>query len=270
MFGYAIDLSARLGWVRRNFGLWNNDATADPATGIGGVAIPAGALAPFVRFTNGAATDVLTGNFGATQLFNSVVPPGFTAGWPPGAEPAPPVVAAWNPADKSAAVTLSNSNLTVTTSGNNTGARTTVAASSGKLYFEISSTGISGYIGLGLAAMPFNATTSAVGVAPSSGWIQVNGASVLNIGGLASTVSVAVDLDAKRIWFRSAPSGNWNANATYNPATNVGGVDISALSGPLYPMVTALLASNNATANFGASAFSGAMPAGFTSVWPGT
>jgi hypothetical protein len=81
VFSFAIDLTARLGWIRRNFGLWNNDPAADPATGTGGVTIPAGALAPYVRFTNGTATDALTANFGAS-LFANAVPSGFTAGWP--------------------------------------------------------------------------------------------------------------------------------------------------------------------------------------------
>jgi hypothetical protein len=81
VFGFAVDLTARLAWVRRNNGSWNNDGTANPTTGVGGVVIGAGSFAPAVKFTNGAATDAFTGNFGASAFANPV-PSGFTAGWP--------------------------------------------------------------------------------------------------------------------------------------------------------------------------------------------
>jgi hypothetical protein len=175
----------------------------------------------------------------------------------------------WNAADKSASITLSNGNLTFASGASNQGVRATIGKSSGKYYFECAFTAMGGYLGLAQTTTPFNGTTNAVGVALTSGWIQVNGSSVTNIGGLASPVAVAVDLGAKRIWFRALPSGNWNGNASYNPATNVGGVDITAVTGAaLYPAVVVVLSSDGGTANFGASAFTGAVPSGFTSGWP--
>lgn len=81
VFGFALDLTAKLGWVSKNGGNWNNDAAANPATGVGGVTIPAGTLAPYVRFAAGGATDAVTGNFGASA-FAGAVPSGFTSGWP--------------------------------------------------------------------------------------------------------------------------------------------------------------------------------------------
>lgn len=39
-------------------------------------------------------------------------------------------------------------------------------------------------------------------------------------------LSVAVNLDADLIWFRTA-AGNWNNNALNDPATNTGGIDLS-------------------------------------------
>jgi hypothetical protein len=78
---FAIDLTARKFWIRKNGGLWNNTAGHDPATGANGKTIAAtGAFAPavgFINFTNGNA---FTGNFGATA-FAQAVPSGFTAGW---------------------------------------------------------------------------------------------------------------------------------------------------------------------------------------------
>ena len=81
-FGFAIDLTARLAWIRKNGGNWNNDAGANPATGVGGVTIGPGNFAPAVRMTGTAnASDNVTANFGASA-FVDAVPSGFTAGWP--------------------------------------------------------------------------------------------------------------------------------------------------------------------------------------------
>jgi hypothetical protein len=76
----AIDLTNRLAWFRKDGGLWNVDAAADPATGVNGLAFPTGAQAPCVRFTNGAATDAFTANFGASA-FAFTPPAGFSLGW---------------------------------------------------------------------------------------------------------------------------------------------------------------------------------------------
>jgi hypothetical protein len=72
----AIDLTAKLIWFRRNNGNWNNDGTANPATGVGGLSFPAGAQSPTVRFTNGASTDAFTANFGASA-YAFTAPSGF-------------------------------------------------------------------------------------------------------------------------------------------------------------------------------------------------
>jgi hypothetical protein len=45
--GVAVDLTARLAWIRKNAGNWNADAAANPATGANGVAmLPAVSFAP--------------------------------------------------------------------------------------------------------------------------------------------------------------------------------------------------------------------------------
>jgi hypothetical protein len=81
VFCGAIDLTARLAWYRLNGGNWNADVAANPATGANGVVIPAGAMAPQVRFTNTGITDAFVGNFGQSA-FAQAVPAGFTSGWP--------------------------------------------------------------------------------------------------------------------------------------------------------------------------------------------
>ena len=81
VFGFAINLTNRLAWVRKNTGIWNNDAAANPATSTGGVAMFAtGVFAPGVGFSAGTATDAFTANFGAS-VFVGAVPSGFSSGW---------------------------------------------------------------------------------------------------------------------------------------------------------------------------------------------
>ena len=75
------------------------------------------------------------------------------------------------------------------------------------------------------------------------GVIWYNGSSTgKTLGGSATAgdfVCVAVDMDNKRFWARRN-AGNWNGDATANPATNVGGVDISSVfaSNSAYPITT--------------------------------
>ncbi len=76
VFGYAIDFTGRLAWIRRNGGNWNADAAANPATGVNGLVVVAGAMSPYVRFTNTGATHAFTGNFGQSA-FAFAAPSGF-------------------------------------------------------------------------------------------------------------------------------------------------------------------------------------------------
>lgn len=67
------------------------------------------------------------------------------------------------------------------------------------------------------------------------------------------------------IWFR-VNGGNWNANPSANPSTNTGGESLAAVAGvPLFAavLVNAGATNDNATANFGATAFANAAPSGF-------
>jgi hypothetical protein len=82
VYSFAIDLTADLGWIRKNGGNWNGDAAANPATGAGGVTIAAGSFAPLVRFAAAVvSTDQMTGNFGQSS-FAYTVPSGFNSYWP--------------------------------------------------------------------------------------------------------------------------------------------------------------------------------------------
>jgi len=87
VFCFAIDLTARLAWIRRNNGSWNANGTANPVTGVGGVTItPTVSFAPVVRFAaSSTPTDAMTANFGAS-VFAFTQPSGFLSwdtGWVP-------------------------------------------------------------------------------------------------------------------------------------------------------------------------------------------
>ena len=181
----------------------------------------------------------------------------------------------WNPSDKSASITLSNGNLTMSSSTTFGGIRAIDRQITGKFYWEVTATTWGASCAIGVAAQG----ASLAGAAPAL-WCYAlqNGGNVFLAG--ASTgvtlgtrangdiIGVALDLVNQLIWFRVAPSGNWNGSATANPATGVGGVSIQTIAGvgaPLYPYAYLQGSGQAYTANFGDSAFTGAVPAGFTS-----
>jgi hypothetical protein len=194
-----------------------------------------------------------------------------------GTAAATPSYTTWNPSDKSANMTLSNSDLTAVSgaaSGGLGGVRAVTGRSSGKYYFEVTTTTITAsYVGLAKSTNTlFGNSNNAVGV-NASGSVFVNGTingtvSLPGLGG-GAIVGIAVDLTSNLIWFRVGASGSWNAvsGSANNPATATGGVSIAAIAGTLFPWFTTANTSENVTANFGATAFNGAVPSGFTSGW---
>jgi hypothetical protein len=185
-----------------------------------------------------------------------------------------------------AAVTLSGGNLIATNTGKNSadqGARvaSTNAKTTGKYYFEATFITITGGANLGVGIGTTTSTYTGIGTNATTGnnglrtgAIWANGANTgvsVGIYSNAQVAGVAVDLDNHKIWFRHSPSGNWNGNASYNPATNTGGITIPA--GAMVPFVTfggtpGGAANNVVAADFGASVFSGTVPSGFTAGWP--
>jgi hypothetical protein len=194
--------------------------------------------------------------------------------------------AALDPAS-AVAVALSGNNLVATNTGTtstNQGARvgTALGKVSGKFYFEMTfttilNTGLNVNTGVGIG--PSNVanystlgnTGSGGAILPEHGGSVVNGSGLGNFGQRASgdVIGIAVDLTNHQIWFRVAPIGNWNVSGTANPATTAGGYIIPSSS--LVPVCvfgnSLCTAGNVITANLGSSAFSGAVPAGFTAGW---
>lgn len=81
ILGIAIDFGAQLIWFRKNGGLWNVNALADPTTGTGGASI-ATLLNQYKQFTPAfscnATNDQVTFNFGA-GAFQFPAPGGYAA-----------------------------------------------------------------------------------------------------------------------------------------------------------------------------------------------
>jgi hypothetical protein len=182
----------------------------------------------------------------------------------------------WNPADKTASMTLSNGNLTAVGIANQ-GVRGQLPAAS-KFYFEIKSAVAIWNGGLGIArstanlgTVTVNAANAALVSTSGTGNVLFNSSTPVAgaaLGGFAinDVLCVAVDLVNQRIWFRKN-AGNWNNNASADPASNVGGINIAAVfsAGTAYPLAaTAVGTSSQAIANFGASSFAFTQPSGFS------
>jgi hypothetical protein len=88
-----------------------------------------------------------------------------------------------------------------------------------------------------------------------------------------ATLDVAVDTTNHKAWWRwtaagASSPGEWlGSNAANNPATNLGGIDISGITGAIYPAFTLYCnAVNSGIVNLGGSPFLWPMPSGFTGV----
>lgn len=190
------------------------------------------------------------------------------------------VASSWNPADAGTAITLSNSNTTATTNTTlETGVRSIVSNSSGKLYAEFTSTSaMASFWGVGIASSTWNFTSSTIGSGTSSvswstgGTVFFNNASIGTAQGATasgSVISMAVDLGADLIWFR-VNGGNWNNNGSANPATGVGGFSIAGFSGGAgFTAFGDLGTTGEGVTRAGNAPFVEAVPAGF-SPWDGS
>jgi hypothetical protein len=192
-----------------------------------------------------------------------------------------PTVVTWD-SSTATAVTVSGGGLVATSTGTTSvdqGVRSAAINDAGKFYFEITYTTLTGGLNCGVGVGTITSTYTNMGGSATtgamlyrSGNIWANGAnSGFALGNRAGgdVFGIAVDLNNRQIWFRVAPSGNWNGSGTANPATNTGGATLPA--GGLVPFLTygssGGTSGNVFTANFGASAFTGTVPSGFTSGW---
>jgi hypothetical protein len=198
---------------------------------------------------------------------------------------APVTYATLDPATVTA-VTLSGGNLVATNTGTTSadqGAKVAAVSgkTSGKYYFEVEMTaygnGVNGSAGVGTTASTYtgmgNGGTTGDALFLSGGNVWSNGGNTGTALGPSTPITkfgFTVDLDNRKFWARKGAAGNWNNSGAANPATNVGGITIPA--GTMVPFLTfgGSLGTANCvfTANFGASAFVGAVPSGITAGWP--
>jgi hypothetical protein len=144
---------------------------------------------------------------------------------------------AWSAFDKSANVTLSNSDKTATvTTALSGGVRSTTKrtnGTAGKYYAEfVLDTPNSVRVGIHEATATitsafqgtyYTASTGVIAVLGTPGSVDLGPAAVAG-----DVISMAWDTGAERIWFRSN-GGLWNADAAANPATGTNGIDVSTV-----------------------------------------
>ena len=203
----------------------------------------------------------------------------------------------WNSSQTSANITLSGSPpLTATANTDAAGITygsegvTSASVSGGQVgfYWEIRVSG-SGYrsgvdnsgVGLGNTS---SITSGFIGVPhnqigwfPDGNWISGNvtigtAATYDTTGGLTVTLCFALDVVNNLIYGRNGISGNWNSNASANPATQTGGVSITqaTMTVTASPMVPGVQTSEFTTSPtdvvvgvFAQSSWQGTAPSGF-------
>ncbi len=278
----ALDIPNAKIWFRKNAGNWNGSGTDNPATNTGGVALTIAststiggtniALPLYATCQMAASGDQVVANFGDTAFAQSV-PSGFSAWTRTTLAPS-----TLFPNDSSQ-VTVSGNTATVSaTSFSGAGSDAHYYRSAGKFSAEYTigtcaSTSNYGVGFIGAAVSYFNFGTDALGSIGyfANGTVRINNVVQLTLSTYTTgdVITVAMDLDNDRVWFRKN-GGIWNGNASYDPATNTGGIDISAIPTPLRPAwaekgLPAL--GDSVTMNAGDTPFVYAKPSGFYA-WP--
>jgi hypothetical protein len=170
-----------------------------------------------------------------------------------------PSAATWSTTDKGSNVTLSGSNLVAAfTASSNVMVRATDSRSSGKYYWEITVTAAAVLVGIAKSGATLNnflgQDANGWAYQPSTG-NKITGNVSSSYGATFTTgdvIGVALDATAGTLTF-------------YKNGVSQG-VAFSGLSGTFYPAVSGNTSgTGTATANFGATAFSGTVPSGYLS-----
>lgn len=191
----------------------------------------------------------------------------------------------WDSVTKASGVTLSGSNLTATRNGGNQqGVRCTRINTGKKAYAEFTlSTVNNAVIAVIDASAVINGgnwtphsfgganNSHACSLIPMYGHIDYN--ATFSTDALPDCVNgdkiqVCHDAPNGKVWFRRNNTGNWMpGGATADPATNTGGMNVSAMTGDTYFALQFLSSgSGSVVANFGGSAFAYTPPTGFGAI----
>ena len=163
----------------------------------------------------------------------------------------------WNPLDKDADVTLSNSNLTAASLGSNNGpVRSVFGASTGKWYWELTYASVTPVVGVALPSWVLldypGYRSNSLGFFGGGTPKKIKDATQTNYGaawasGVVLGVALNMDAGTIEIFMNGAPQG----------------VMFSGLSGVYHAVSGSSASGSIVTANFGASAFAFAPPVGF-------
>lgn len=173
----------------------------------------------------------------------------------------------WNPADCSPHIVLSNGNTTATKSptGDYSGVRGNVSYSTGLRYFEATvPSGGEGSAGLALATADLEAPlgyNSDLGIGLyGGGSIYIGSSSYGASGSFGDTrVGFLIDLTARKLWVKN-DSGAWAFGG--DPNSSGTGIDISLLSGALFPMMTGYYTDDTSTLYSNPETITLGLPAG--------
>jgi len=132
---------------------------------------------------------------------------------------------------------LSNSNLTITQTAVATGnARANAHHASGKYYYEFT-VNVTGDIQVGLcsAGLPLSEylgqnNAFSIGVDDSGSWFGAGGTTTAPALVNGHTYGMAIDINAGKAWCKDiTAAGNWNADASANPATGINGATFNLI-----------------------------------------
>lgn len=182
----------------------------------------------------------------------------------------------WDSANTGSHIALSGGNLTATAITGLSAleiSRGLYAKTSGKVYWELLWSNIVGSnADLAIVVMDQTANAGTMGTINSIFWegdspVFFNSAGVATIDTLASgdIASVALDIGAKKVWFRKN-SGSWIGTAIGDPAAGTNGIDITGIGTDLYPGIwvrNGTTIGTVVTARFASADFTLTPPAGY-------
>lgn len=270
--GFLVDLDNHVCYV------WNITAGTKSALPMDLNGISGSLMLGIDTFNTGAK---VTANFGASGFTGTVPSAEFASGWD-GTPPTPPSCR-FSAARTHHHFTISGTLSQTVQHGNSDlwfRAQATRHENTGKFYCEFlveGSGNSSDDWGFGVSSPHGNLATfvgdvdnCSIGYFPTTGNIYRVATNQLNVGTatVGDNIGMATDFDNKKIWFRKN-GGNWNNDVigNQNPASNTGGVSISAIMSPsgrkFAPSISLLDQTAKATAKFGQSGFTYSAPSGF-------
>ncbi len=183
-----------------------------------------------------------------------------------------------NPADIAADLTLSGGNLTLTRDGTNNNAwrcnRATTSKSTGKWYFEVqwvvyggNGGAIAGWTTAGASLTTYpgaNTNTGGWNYDSSPTFFYYSGSSVGGgaQGNPGDYEYFCIDFDAGKFWVKSTNVAGWVGGG--DPALGTSPSGTFTPNTVLFPVCGHYYATSQGVINFGATAFNGTIPSGFT------